>query len=134
VDYNLSRNYQAKENIIIMGLIFPLDLSYSIFFVVFFLASFYLRLRRNQLGPAQFYYSYEAINTVCYQFLAQFFHLILPDHTASCHNHISWLYFLFTPMEGQKTEWNTKWEGRGPTKGIFSASSPTMGYAIIKYN
>uniref|UniRef100_A0A183C7Q1 G protein-coupled receptor n=1 Tax=Globodera pallida TaxID=36090 RepID=A0A183C7Q1_GLOPA len=63
-DYSLSRNYQTNENILTMRIIFPLDLSYTIFFSIFNILSGYIRIKREQFGILMYIRTYEAITLV----------------------------------------------------------------------
>ncbi|KAI3415660.1 hypothetical protein GPALN_005253 [Globodera pallida] len=59
-DYSLSRNYQTNENILTMRIIFPLDLSYTIFFSVFNILSYYIRSKRQEVGQIVYMQTYDA--------------------------------------------------------------------------
>uniref|UniRef100_A0A183C7Q0 Uncharacterized protein n=1 Tax=Globodera pallida TaxID=36090 RepID=A0A183C7Q0_GLOPA len=59
-DYSLSRNYQTNENILTMRIIFPLDLSYTIFFSVFNVLSYYIRSKRQEVGQIVYMQTYDA--------------------------------------------------------------------------
>ncbi|KAL7076583.1 hypothetical protein ACQ4LE_004865 [Meloidogyne hapla] len=48
--YSLSQSYQAKQNILVMKIIFPLDFSYSFVFALFNIISGIIRSYRSELG------------------------------------------------------------------------------------
>nr|CAD2139614.1 unnamed protein product [Meloidogyne enterolobii] len=59
--YNLSQNYQAKQNILVMKIIFPLDFSYSFVFAIYNFLSSYIRARRPETGQLIYIRAIDAI-------------------------------------------------------------------------
>ncbi|KAF7633569.1 hypothetical protein Mgra_00007066 [Meloidogyne graminicola] len=48
--YSLSQSYQAKQNILVMNIIFPLDFSYTFVFAIFNILSSFIRSKREEYG------------------------------------------------------------------------------------
>ncbi|KAF7633293.1 hypothetical protein Mgra_00007271 [Meloidogyne graminicola] len=48
ITYSLSQSYQAKQNILVMKIIFPLDFSYTFVFALFNLLSSFIRSKREE--------------------------------------------------------------------------------------
>nr|CAD2168043.1 unnamed protein product [Meloidogyne enterolobii] len=70
-DYSLSQSYQAKQNILVMRIIFPLDFSYTFVFAVFNILSFFIRSLREDYGILAYVRNYDAI------FLLPVIHIII---------------------------------------------------------
>uniref|UniRef100_A0A1I8BPA4 Serpentine receptor class gamma n=1 Tax=Meloidogyne hapla TaxID=6305 RepID=A0A1I8BPA4_MELHA len=49
-NYSLSQSYQAKQNILVMRVIFPLDFSYSFTFALYNILSNFIRYKREEYG------------------------------------------------------------------------------------
>uniref|UniRef100_A0A1I8BPC9 7TM_GPCR_Srx domain-containing protein n=1 Tax=Meloidogyne hapla TaxID=6305 RepID=A0A1I8BPC9_MELHA len=62
--YNLSKSYQAKQNILVMKIIFPLDFSYTFVYVIYNILSTIVRLNKDEYGQLVYIRNYEMINLV----------------------------------------------------------------------
>ena len=65
-EYNLSRNYQIKENLVIMKLVLPVDIAFSIFFTLYLAGSTFVRLDKAQMTQVQYTTYYESIYCVSF--------------------------------------------------------------------
>ncbi|KAF7635236.1 hypothetical protein Mgra_00005351 [Meloidogyne graminicola] len=63
IKYNLSHNFQLNENIISMRLIFPLDLSYAIFYSFYIIIVLILRAYKSSMSLTQYVLLYDAVDT-----------------------------------------------------------------------
>nr|CAD2177644.1 unnamed protein product [Meloidogyne enterolobii] len=61
INYSLSKSYQAKQNILLMKIIFPLDFSYSIVFALFNIMVIILRYNREEYGLLFYVRTYDSI-------------------------------------------------------------------------
>uniref|UniRef100_A0A1I8BQ38 G_PROTEIN_RECEP_F1_2 domain-containing protein n=1 Tax=Meloidogyne hapla TaxID=6305 RepID=A0A1I8BQ38_MELHA len=52
--YSLSQSYQAKQNILVMKIIFPLDFSYTFVFVLYNILNNFFRHKREEYGNLTF--------------------------------------------------------------------------------
>ncbi|KAI1699555.1 serpentine type 7TM GPCR receptor class ab chemoreceptor domain-containing protein [Ditylenchus destructor] len=64
VEYNLSMNFQLRENMVTMQLIWPLDVFFTIIFTVYLIAGSYMRSSLVDLSPVDYMFVYELINTL----------------------------------------------------------------------
>ncbi|KAL3101846.1 hypothetical protein niasHS_003255 [Heterodera schachtii] len=62
--YNLSRSYQAKENIVTIRLLFPLDFSYTLFFTIFIISSAFVRFYKDEMSLLVYNRAYEGIQLI----------------------------------------------------------------------
>uniref|UniRef100_A0A914LBH7 Serpentine receptor class gamma n=1 Tax=Meloidogyne incognita TaxID=6306 RepID=A0A914LBH7_MELIC len=64
LNYSLSKSYQAKQNILLMKIIFPLDFSYSFVYALFNIMASILRYNREEYGPLFYVRTYDGIALV----------------------------------------------------------------------
>ncbi|KAL7076193.1 hypothetical protein ACQ4LE_004871 [Meloidogyne hapla] len=64
--YNLSKSYQAKQNILVMKIIFPLDFSYTFVYVIYNILSTIVRLNKDEYGQLVYIRNYEMINLLLF--------------------------------------------------------------------
>nr|CAD2139606.1 unnamed protein product [Meloidogyne enterolobii] len=59
--YNLSQSYQAKQNILVMRIIFPLDFSYTFAFTIYNILSSIIRAKREEYGQLVYVRAFDII-------------------------------------------------------------------------
>uniref|UniRef100_A0A915MFY4 Serpentine receptor class gamma n=1 Tax=Meloidogyne javanica TaxID=6303 RepID=A0A915MFY4_MELJA len=59
--YNLSQSYQAKQNILVMKIIFPLDFSYTFVFTIYNILSSIIRAKREEYGQLVYVRAFDII-------------------------------------------------------------------------
>uniref|UniRef100_A0A1I8BP81 7TM_GPCR_Srx domain-containing protein n=1 Tax=Meloidogyne hapla TaxID=6305 RepID=A0A1I8BP81_MELHA len=57
--YSLSQSYQAKQNILLMKIIFPLDFSYTFVYALFNILSTFIRSKRQEYGQLVYVRTYD---------------------------------------------------------------------------
>ncbi|KAF7633566.1 hypothetical protein Mgra_00007062 [Meloidogyne graminicola] len=62
--YSLSQSYQAKQNILVMNIIFPLDFSYTFVFAIFNTLASFFRSKREEYGQLFYIRSIDVIYLV----------------------------------------------------------------------
>ncbi|CAK5042619.1 unnamed protein product [Meloidogyne enterolobii] len=85
--YSLSQSYQAKQNILVMRIIFPLDFSYSFVFALFNILSSFIRSKRDDYGQLIYMRTYEAI--ILLLFIHAIIKLIIYDYFLTKQNDLN---------------------------------------------
>uniref|UniRef100_A0A914MSU4 Serpentine receptor class gamma n=1 Tax=Meloidogyne incognita TaxID=6306 RepID=A0A914MSU4_MELIC len=76
--YSLSQSYQAKQNILVMKIVFPLDFSYSFVFAIYNVLSGFIRSKRGEYGQLVYVRTYDGITLLL--FIHAIITLIVYEH------------------------------------------------------
>ncbi|CAK5081963.1 unnamed protein product [Meloidogyne enterolobii] len=63
-NYSLNKSYQAKQNILSMKTIFPLDFSYSFIYTIFIISTNFIRYKREEYGQLVYIRAHEGLTLV----------------------------------------------------------------------
>nr|CAD2168050.1 unnamed protein product [Meloidogyne enterolobii] len=65
-NYSLNKSYQAKQNILLMKIIFPLDFSYSFIYTIFIISTNFIRYKREEYGQLVYIRAHEGLTLLIF--------------------------------------------------------------------
>nr|CAD2139578.1 unnamed protein product [Meloidogyne enterolobii] len=110
--YSLSQSYQAKQNLLVMKIVFPLDFSYSFVFAIYNVLSGFIRSKRGEYGQLVYVRTYDGITLLL--FIHAIITLIVYEHFLKKQNELRKNFIKTSSMkitsEMYFKKLNSKWK------------------------